>query len=160
MNAPTSCVNLGRNRDLDYAGRPQSAFVDDHGPAILRGFIHDPDAGPWTARRAKLPNTSSFLGKAFSVIIARGRFRSPRGQAGSSHKPRTWSITLSISFAGQDSLERRHDREKDRARPPCVITARHWTSDSGVDVEQSLKSGNDLGGSKPIRSSCPFPSLP
>ena len=39
--------------------------------------------------------------------------------------------------------------EKARAGPPLVMMARHWTSGSGVDVGQSLKSGNVDGGSKP-----------
>jgi len=51
--------------------------------------------------------------------------------------------------------------ENARARPPCVMTARHWMSDSGVEVGQSLKSGNVGGGSNPdCDRGCPLPSRP
>ena len=70
-------------------------------------------------------------------------------------------MTLPICSGVSRSLNDGMICEKARAGPPLVMMARHWMSGSGVEVGQSLKSGNVAGRSKPARfCDCPFPSGP
>ena len=74
-----------RHATVDLVSDPEAPLVDDP-------FVTPCVSLVLTA----VSITASSSGKALSVIIARGRFSSPRGQARSRQNPRKYSTTLSI----------------------------------------------------------------
>ena len=103
--------------------------------------------------------TASFSGKAFSVKNARGKFRSPCGQAGSGQKVRIWEMARRMSSGDSASPNAGMCRSRARTGPPSWTTANQSGSGSPVAKAQSLKSGR--GASKPTTErGDPLPSGP
>src|SRR5215471_57891 len=149
--------------------QPSSPWVNVYGttasiiprdPIRFSQFTTFPTPGsPWTLNDDEI--TASFSGYAFSVTKARGKFKSPCGQLGSSQKVRKYATTFTICSGVSRSLNDGMICENPRAGPPLVTMARHCTSGSGVEVGQSVKSGNVEGRSNPARFCvCPLPSGP
>ena len=91
-------LKVDRRDELDLVPRAEPAFVDQ--------VVADE---PLAARPVNVvAQTASFSGNAFSVKNARGRFRSPRGQAGSVQNVRRWPTASAISVWRQRVAERRH----------------------------------------------------
>ena len=104
--------------------------------------------------------TASFSGNAFSVKKARGRFRSPRGQAASVQNVRRCADRKRDILLRERVTERRHVTIQS-ADGPAFVLRRPASPDrvQPVAKAQSVKSGR--GASKPtIAFDDPRPSAP